>query len=76
MTEEEKSLWKIRVFRECEIVDHEIEEKLEIIEEERKKVQETIKSSNHIISTFNATRAKERVIEFNKNEGLQEEHFK
>jgi len=42
MTEEEKALWKIKVFRECEATDDRVNEVLKGVTQERLDIQQTI----------------------------------
>jgi hypothetical protein len=48
MTEEEKVLWKVRVFRECEATEDIIKGAIDMIKSERDDIKSTIKCTEKI----------------------------
>jgi hypothetical protein len=52
MTEEEKQLWKIKVFRDVEDTDDIINHNLHNLSEERQSILNTIANTNNIISDY------------------------
>jgi hypothetical protein len=52
MTDEEKVLWKLRVFQDCDDVGESIMESVNLIQKERSMMQEAIVHSHRVIDDY------------------------
>lgn len=53
MTENEKVVWKVEVFRQCEDTEDYINEKIQELEVQKKEFRQVITDSRRIITTYN-----------------------
>ena len=52
MTENEKVVWKVEVFKQCEDIDDELDARMKMISDEREKTRIAIKDNTNIITTY------------------------
>jgi hypothetical protein len=52
MTDQEKSIWKVEIFKQSEDLDEEIDKRLHMIDEERERINNTVKNNKDAIAMY------------------------
>ena len=52
MTDQEKTIWKVEIFKQSEDVDEELEKKLQVIHEERERIKNTVSTNKDSIAMY------------------------